>query len=341
MNIQNYMAARFVILKDEFVSEFERMMAEGDSMDAQIERFLSETRASLLEIFSDEVSPSPFARSISPVMDSVLPGFRECFGIGHRPSSCASAEEVENLNLARASISSFTSLFQNTFSSMRGELSRDISDLRQLQSKTRTMEAKSDERGRIAHGVRIELECQKIRKEIELETIKEGSGRISELKKWLKYSEEDDYAEDYGQSNARRLRSAISKLRRSAQACISDPLLRLRDYHRRFIECRDEAEANREMLLFHTQRFVRLAGSAMAVSDQVVNRGRLMGDIGSPRVSFVERRDDEEIPLINSVKQRLRMIQEERETELLNSASFLESIRREEKRRVRAELAPE
>jgi hypothetical protein len=390
VSIQNYLSASFQILKEDFRSEFERMMMDCDSIDRDVERFLIDLKGSLRDVFANDSPTGHQMDNISPILDSILPAFRDVFALGYRQTNSPGLEEIENLNLARVGISSCAATMQSTFSSVKEELSLNISHLNQLQNRLHQLELKAEEQGRIANESRTECECQKTRKEIELATISELKSRVASLRKILKFEEDDDFYA-FDDSNSKRIRNALARLRKSAQHHICDPFMKLRECHRKFQDYRDEAACNRDMILFQNQRFVALCNAVMSLEqNDGVLPARTVTEVGSPHVSFIDanlsgrrdvdanlnvrrdvdanfygRRDVDanlngrrevdaglngrrevdagglRSPLISSLKQRLKILQERREADLLNTASFLEAVRRDEKRRIRAELAPE
>jgi hypothetical protein len=108
-------------------------------------------------------------------------------------------------------------------------------------------------------------------------------------------------------------------------------LSRVQAVQRRIRSVRDNIFSLRESFLYVHQRFLQ---DACLIS-------REMPEPEPPRVAFVPHSDLIEEPpphpLINAVKQRLKVLQEQRDEELQNSVSFLQSIIQSEKRRVRAE----
>ena len=351
-SIRDYISVQLKGLRDDFLVELERLLVDNDSIDSTVSAFIGEMKNTLAEILTIELSEIAGKNSrILSAVESVLPGFRDPIKAGVSGGGQEKVAELESLGLAQAAVASFIPAMNNNMKSMNDDAGRDIDELRIAQGALKKALARNAQYKKSFRKSEMELECTKVRQEIESQTIREMTEVVKSLRRPFKDESDDDIYQDESDEShgAKKLRYALAKLRKQVELSTSEPVAKLRRFLRRFSECRDEANSLRDISAFSHQKYVNSLMEASQASSMI----DIPPPVEYPRVSFSgvdhypsyesEIREDPEqnvAPLISTVRRRLKKIQEQREADLQNSASFLQEVKRQEKARIRESALP-
>jgi hypothetical protein len=231
-------------------------------------------------------------------------------------------ELPQTAELSQLSVRSLAPTLKNAFHAALDGLAKECSELQQMEAKDRKKTAKLELRSKALIEQSGFFECERIRQEIESETESELRQTIEQFRKVFA-SEDEVFLADGGEDTGARIRSAIARLRRTGEASLQKCLGKIGTIRRNLRDDVHEAVSLRDLGGFAQQKFVS------AVQGEAFCGARAMREVGASSIG----------PVADSMKYRLREIQARREADLRNSASFLKSVLKEERRRIRSEVS--
>jgi hypothetical protein len=262
-------------------------------------------------------------------MDPALLGFRGPLQSAARrqPAFLGANELVQ----AQLSIGALTPFVKETFRAALDDLAKECAELQRAAMREKKMAAKLDLRGRAVAEQSAFFECERIRQEIESQTQSDLRQTVEEFRKVFE-NESDPFLEDEPEENGAtaKIRAGIAALKRAGEASLQRYLGRIATLRRSLRDDIDEAASLRDLTRFSYQKF---AHAVLAAPDGRQRVPRAM------RFEAGEFEDPPASPLVDAVKRRLGEIQARREADLQSSASFLKSVLREERRRIRSEVS--
>jgi hypothetical protein len=332
-----YMTASFRTLRTEFALELERLLSEGTSLLKDVDAFLSDFREALA-VDPDLPSASPIDRVVL-IADSALSSFREVFRSAGRTNLVGCGQDLDELSRVQVSVTSAESIMRQSFRQIMDDWANELSELQAVQDRARKSELRIETRRRAVFESQNAAQIAGMRQEIESQSVQSISAIVSDFRSALKPDEEDEGSDTEDEKPApggRRVRSAIARLRRSAESSRMSAISRAQAIDRRLRDSRDDVLSMRNELLDAHQRLCQDALFA----------ARSQAPVAAPpprRIAFQETSvalDSSELrtPVLDRVKRRLKLLREQRDEELQQSASFLQSVHQDDKRRVRARL---
>lgn len=365
LNIQTYLETCFLNLREDFTSELQNILIETDCIETEVNSFLNDLRRSLRDLLSFELPKSNQIPQIMTAVDSLCPSFMNIM----KSIPTVNAEEIEKdnekANFAKVAINSFSPIMKNTFKSMIDDLSKNLSSLHELQTQNKKDTIKDARQRKQLQNSLYEIEANKVSQEVESQTIKELSSYISELRNIYNHVGEydDAYDDDVDEMNDGGFREAINQLKKEIESSQIESIARLKSFHRKFKDYREEAAIMRNQILYNNQVIAQRSMQAMSFMPQMDMSTSYMNPphfqspmryptMGSPpRVSFPGINNELSISggdfqnrsseLADSVRSRLREIQEQHDTDLENISSFLHNLRKDEKQRIRSAIMNE
>jgi hypothetical protein len=348
-----YLSACFRTVRTEFGLELERLLSEGTSLFKDLELFMTDFRESLT--FDPDVPAVNYSDRIVSTAETMLAPFRDVFRSSSRTNLASSGQELDDLNRTQVSVTSADSTLRQSFQQILDDCTKEYSELQAVHDRARKSDLKIRTRRRAVFESHLGCEMAQLRQQIESQSLKSLSGVMSEFRGALRPDEEDDsfYAEDSEPtSGGQRVRAAIARLRRTAESSQAGAVSRAQGINRKLRDSRDDLVSMRNELLYAHQRLFQdaLFAARNQAPVPVLASGTVPGPVpvqarALPRVAFPESSVEFEAgevrdPALDRMKQRLRLLREQRDEELQQSASFLQSVHQDEKRRVRAQLNP-
>ena len=359
LNIESYLTSKFLNLREDFVSDLQHLLAETDCIEVEVNKFLNDLKNGLREIISFDFQTGNQVDRVVAVLDSLCPAFLSVMKTIPKNDSVANAQaEIESANLAQAAVTSFSPLLKDNFKSSSDELARDLAELHELQSQVKKNEIKNMRQRKTLTETLLDYESQKITQQIESQSINDMSHRIADLRKSLIDEDEDDEDDDHTDIISKKLKNALTRLRKTAESTYMEPVARIRKFHRKLNDYREESAQLRNMIMYNNQMLVSRSFQAMSTmlssQDSIYQQSFQQTQTiprspeTPPRVSFAVNDDgnnssslNRSFELIDDVRSRLKQIQDQHDADLQNISSFLQDLKRSEKQRVRAEIMTE
>jgi hypothetical protein len=287
-----------------------------------LNRFLSDLKVSLRELFPFDFPQLGQGNRFTQIIDSPLTAFKGPFQSTVRWRPTLQTSKLEELNEKHLSIRSLMPILKDTFRGALNDLTKECSELQQLDIKEKKMAAKLNSRSKALIEQIGFFECERIRQEIESQTESDLKQTIEEFRKIFAIEDDPFSTDDMREGNIEmKMRSAIAELKRTGELSLQKYLGKIGTVKRNLHDDVDEAVSLRDLGGFAHRKFVN-----------AVSMPRAMISVGSEDESSMS-------PLVDSVKHRLRKIQARREADLHNSASFLKAVLKEERRRIRSEVS--
>lgn len=274
LNIQSYLTTRFFNLRDDFVSELQRILVETDCIEVEVNKFINDLKINLRDILSFELQNINQINQVMSVVDTICPAFLNVIKSIPNVNTNEKQAETESANLAQVAVSTFSPVLKESFKTMADELSHSINNLHDLQSQIKKNELKQNKQRKILKETLLDYESQKIAQQIESQTVSNLSKRISEFRRI--YSERDDDDDSFVDPDnshnriTKRLKSAIIRLRKETETTNIEPISRIRSFRRKLNDYREEASSMRNMILYNNQLFIQRSYQAMALSQPPV-----------------------------------------------------------------------
>ncbi|OHS95177.1 hypothetical protein TRFO_10669 [Tritrichomonas foetus] len=382
LNIQSYITTRFLNLREDFITELQQLLIETDIIEVEVNKFLNELKVNLREVLSFELSNTNQTNQILSVVDSLCPAFLQVMKSIPSINTKDRQSEIESAGLAQVAVSTFSPLIKENFKSSADELMRDLSELHELQSQVKKNEIKNQRQRKVLSETLLDYESQKITQQVESQTISEISQRVSELRKIVndddEYDPDDEFGDEPSDKMTKKLKSALLRLRKETESSHLEPSSRIRTFHRKLNDYREDASTMRNMILYNNQMFANRAYQMMSsmqtelsMSSSIPQPSQLSQNQQNqsfsqsfthsmipssprspdtpPRVSFPGMNDDlnnssymeRNFELIDNVRSRLKQIQDQHDADLQNISSFLQNLKKTEKQRVRSEIMTE
>lgn len=346
LNIQSYLNNQFMTLRDDFIHEFQQYISQNDIFEKDVNLFMEDLKVGIREALKVEISLPNVAPRLTADMANILPAFNEIMQKNQVTDISQKEEEVRSASLGQIAISTFAPMITEKLNTTIQTLSNDYSSLHDSRNEARAVKIKSRQKHKMSFNRLVELECRRSLNNIESETISNISRYLTSYRKSLR-DDTDDYEYDDPQQRIDiKFESSITKLRREVDEVYNEPISRIRSYQRKYAEIIDEISSARQMFHYHNQIYLSRA-SQMIVQPmpvQIPLRAPVPPTPNrvAPRVSFPELEEPEEVSennkLIGSVRMRLKEIQNQRELDLENISSFLQSFKHSEKMRIRSSL---
>jgi hypothetical protein len=334
-SIENYLAAQFRSVRQEFISEFENFMNDSGRFDAEIDSFLSDLRTSVGSVFAADPSHLSNDRLLSAV-ESTLVLFNDPLKAAARWPRGDPSFDLESLRLSQIGITSTTPLVKDALRNISNDLARECSELQLLEGDAQKNERKLEGAGRLRLEEETGLECERILQDVESQMLTELRQTIAEFRQSLKSDgfEDPDHSERAHVS--RKARAAVARLRQAVDRAAAEMWTSLGTVRRTIRDQCDELTPVRGAALFWHQKFCHALWVYL----------KSLPSIAPPRGSVAkppptDTREGGGSDLIRLMRERLRRIQERREADLQESASFLQSVLRDEKKRIRSEVRPQ
>jgi hypothetical protein len=334
-SIETYIAVQLRLVRQEFVSEFENFMNDNGRLDTEISSFLADLRASLRGVFAADEWHIADDRLLSAV-DSTLVSFIDPIKASARSPRGDPGFGLESLRLSQIGIAAMTPLVRDAFRHFSNDLAKECSELQLLEGEAEKNQRKLEVAARLRLEEETGLECDRIRQDAESQAVAGLRQTVTEFRRLLKSDgfEGPDHPEQAHVSQ--KARSAVARLRHAVDGAAAEMSVSLGAGRRTIRDECDELTSVRNLALFSHQKF------SHAISVYLES----LRSVGPQRVSFAKPSQTDIYQgggssLIHSVRERLRVIQERREADLQESASFLQSVLRDEKKRIRSEVRPQ
>jgi hypothetical protein len=329
-NISDYLSSSMIFLREEFVAEISRLLRESCSLDEQISNFGDQLKLTVRNEIAEICGEGDFpSASLLNCFDPFTPKFRALFQEVEEQSQSCSPKIVRTLKNANAEIASCGICLKGQFSpnSFTPEL-RDLNDHRENGRASKEVVSRKTRRLFVQH---LELESEEARQKIEGEMIRVRSAQIDEDRRKLEDWEFEEENNPMGEI-AMALRDLIDELetiveKHSAHwipdvvGKITMELDSLRSVRGQYVHALGKVTARME---------------AFKPPEKPTPRDVIPVPVEDRRTSPGSVPDAK---LINAVQEKLKMLQEKRESDLENTSRFLSSIRRKELRRVHKQIS--
>ena len=362
--LNSYLAMQIRTLINEFSVEIDKMFQENNEIDPIINKFCVDLRQQIRDScnFDGVLSPFPTAASL---LDSYSIGFTEAFKDAKSLQNYKPQEEIKRVKAAKAKFLPLPSVIRQTFSTATTELSTILGEREALAFQRPFYEQNYnlEQKYRELSLMRYELECKAQLQEEDSEIIQKKIAKIDEERTTFTENLDKTTEDSYNDIDLKikqkleRINSTLRKLHptslmvneKSVKSMIEEnnSMRQIRDMNiqqvvslveeskssSQFRNITYEREDNKPSLLYQSTSFPQnTTYLPITASNEDQSFGSNIATIGdqSPTTQ-----------LLNKVRNKLREVQSQRETELQNVTTFLSNMKRREKKRRRQRYGDE
>lgn len=332
--LNSYLAMQIRTLINEFSVEIDKMFQENDEIEPIINGFLTDIRQSLRESCNFDISGNNFP-SANSLFDSFSFGFGEAFKSARMLETYKPQENVQKVKTMKSKFVTFPSVLRQTFNNAMSDMSavssdRDVFSIRQpVFDNNQAINEKFQQ----LSLTRYELECKAQMQEEEARLIQERMRKLDEQRAAFSEALDKSEIDDSNDVND-KIRRKISKINSMIKKVSRPQLIADQAAVKSMLDEITSMRQSRDYCLQQMCSFVDESKSIVP-GDARVNYAPQNESVVASNIAVADDDSTSTSSLLNKVRRKLSEVQAQRDAELQNATTFLNSMKRRERKRRR------